>query len=136
MLQSWVGTQTVPDDLFKRWYSLRSFLSEAQPIVIHRHYLDGLSDVISATLCGFCDASLKAQAAVTYLCLETKSGFRVRFMASKTRVSPLKELTIPKLELLSALLLARLLRSVTQDWKPVVSTLFHKLLCVGSEVIS
>ncbi len=37
----------------------------------------------------------------------------VRFIVSKTRVSPLKPQTIPCVELLSALLLARLLKSVT-----------------------
>lgn len=37
----------------------------------------------------------------------------MRFVASKSRVSPLRELTIPRLELLSALLLARLMDSIT-----------------------
>ena len=36
----------------------------------------------------------------------------MRFIASKTRVSPLKPQTIPRLEMLSALLLARLMNSV------------------------
>ena len=35
-------------------------------------------------------------------------------LASKTRVSPLKTQTIPRLKLLSALLLARLISSITQ----------------------
>ena len=59
--------QTVPDDPLKKRYFLSSSLSEAQPIIIPQHYLDELSDVISATLCMFCDTSLKAQAAVVYL---------------------------------------------------------------------
>lgn len=67
--------------------------------------------VISYSLCGFCDSSLKAYAAVIYLLVETSSGSYVRFIAAKTRVSPQ---TIPRLELLSALLLARLISSVTR----------------------
>ena len=38
----------------------------------------------------------------------------MRFVASKTRVAPLKSQTIPRLELLSAVLLARLMSSITQ----------------------
>lgn len=69
----------------------------------------------SLTLCGFCDASAKAYAGVVYLLLEMESGCSVRFVAAKTHVSPLKEQTILRLELLSALLLARLLASITQS---------------------
>ena len=43
-----------------------------------------------------------------YLLVETESGSYMRFVASKTRVTPLRKQTIPRLELLSALLLARL----------------------------
>lgn len=69
---------------------------------------DILDRVVSYSLCGFCDASLKAYAAVVYLHMETLSGHHVimSLVASKTRVSPLKTQTIQRLELLSALLLA------------------------------
>ena len=108
--------QPIPSELLRKWRSLRTGLEEAQPISIPRCYLDGVSDpLVSCTLCGFCDASLKAYAAMVYLLLETKNGCAVRFVAAKTRVSPLKEQTIPQLELLSALLLSRLLTSVTQS---------------------
>ena len=53
-----------------------------------------------------------AYAAVMYLVLKSSAGPVVRFIASKTRVSPLKSQTIPQLKLLSALLLARLMTSV------------------------
>ena len=47
----------------------------------------------------------------------TASTTQVKFVASKTRVSLLKKVTIPRLELLSALLLARLITSVTNAIK-------------------
>ena len=68
--------------------------------------------VDSYSLIGFCDASKKAYAAVVYLRVRTQEGFHVKFLTSKTRVNPLQPQTIPRLELLSALLLARLLVSV------------------------
>ena len=49
-----------------------------------------------------------------YLLVETAAGMAVRFVASKTRVAPLRGQTIPRLELLSALLLARLLTNVLE----------------------
>ena len=61
---------------------------------------------------GFCDASTKAYAAVVYLRLERDTNVYVRFVADKIRVAPLKGVTIPRMELLSALLLAKLIVSV------------------------
>ncbi len=86
--------------------SLNDCLHAGPKLPIPRCYLTHISNIQSATLCGFCDASLKAYAAVVYLLLETASDSEVRFVASKTRVSLLKSQTIPRLELLSALLLA------------------------------
>ena len=64
--------------------------------------------LVSATLCGFCDTSTKAYAAVVYLLLKTETHSVVRFVAAKTRVAPLQGQTVPRLELLSALLLSKL----------------------------
>lgn len=71
--------------------------------------------MISSTLCGVCDASLEAYAAVVYLLMETENGHSVMFLAAKTRVSPLRKQSIPRLERLSALLLSRLMRSISQS---------------------
>ena len=59
------------------------------------------------------DASLRAFVAVIYLVMETHSRRHVKFIASKTQVSPTKLVTIPRLELLSALLLSRLMHSIS-----------------------
>lgn len=60
-------------------------------------------------LVGFADVSTKAYAAVVYFPMEFDSNVHVRFVAAKTRVTPLKSITIPRLELLLALLLSKLL---------------------------
>ena len=108
--------QSLTGKLLEKWHRMTVSLREDQQIFLTpRCYLNDLREqIISYTLCGFCDASLKAYAAVVYLQVETSSGHHVSFVASKTRVSPLKAQTIPRLELLSALLLARLLSTVTQ----------------------
>ena len=59
----------------------------------------------------------EAHGAVVYLRIETLDGFQVKFLASKTRTSPLQLQTIPRLELLSALLLPHLISSVNKSLK-------------------
>ena len=62
---------------------------------------------------GYCDALEKAYSAVTYLRVTYKSGqVSSQIIAAKTRVSLVKVLTIPRLELMSSLLLARLIHSM------------------------
>ena len=102
--------------LLTKWKSLIADLQEGQVMSIPRCYFDGIDgEVISCRLCGFCDASVNAYAAVVYLIIQTDGGNISKFVTSKTRVAPLQRQTIPRLELLSALLLARLMSSVTDS---------------------
>jgi len=84
-------------------------------VQLKRHYYLGLSseDLRSIQLHGFADASEKAYGAVVYLRLETTSGIVfTQLVSSKTRVAPTNGETIPRLELLGALVLARLVNIV------------------------
>ena len=45
--------------------------------------------------------------------METEEGPLTHLLCSKTRVAPMKSVTIPRLELLSGLLLSRLVHTVT-----------------------
>ena len=65
------------------------------------------------SLIGFCDASAGAYAAVVYLRIEGSAGTTVNFVVSKTRVCPVNKQSIPRLELLSTLLLAKPISSVS-----------------------
>lgn len=57
----------------------------------------------------FSDASAKEYGAVVYIRIPHGSSFHVSFVTSRARVAPLKNITLPRLELLGALLAARLL---------------------------
>jgi len=63
---------------------------------------------------GFADASVIAFGACVYLRIVTGSRVVVRLIASKTRIAPSKAQTIPRLELMATLLLARLVTSVNK----------------------
>ena len=67
---------------------------------------------ISVQLHGFSDASSHAYAAVVYMRIEQQAEARSVLVASKTRVAPLTGETIPRLELLGAVILARLMKRV------------------------
>jgi len=47
----------------------------------------------------FCDASENAYGTATYLRVESQGKISTSFVIGKTRLSPLKQLTIPRLEL-------------------------------------
>ena len=109
-------------DLLRKWSQLLSSLQGPESLVIPRCYFSDVPDCPkSVRLVGFCDASAKAYAAVVYLRIEGETQVCVRFVAAKTRVAPLGGMTIPRLELLSALLLSKLIVSVRTALQPEVT---------------
>ena len=64
--------------------------------------------VTSYVIHGFGDASDKAYCAVVYLVLEVSGYFFPVLLSSNTRVTPLTRQSIPRLELLARVILARL----------------------------
>ncbi|XP_076248135.1 uncharacterized protein LOC143187841 [Calliopsis andreniformis] len=71
------------------------------------------ADTTSVELHGFCDASLAAYSAVTYLRVTTiDNGVFTSLLMAKTRVAPIKTQSIPVLELNGAVLLAELILHV------------------------
>ena len=108
----------IPEELIEEWRGLISDINEAQPMSLPRSYLYDITDPLtSITLCGFCDASTKAFAAIVYLCLRTKAHSVVRFVA------PSQSLTIPQLELLSAFLLSKLVVCIHNSLQPQMAPL-------------
>ena len=69
-------------------------------------------EIIECHLHGFGDASKRAYCAVLYLVTHQVSGIYVQLLTLKTRVSPLKEKTIPILELTSVRILVQLTQTV------------------------
>ena len=119
--------QPLTGKLLTKWHSLISNLLEAQTISLRRHYVGGFNlEVKSYCLNGFCDTSMSAYAVVVYLAVGNGADRLLKFVTSKTQVAPLKTQTIPRLELLSALLLARLVKNVTHSLEPELSSMSPK----------
>lgn len=106
--------EPLSSDLLSKWQALVHSLQQTCSISVPRCYFDGQPSEFTFRLVGFCDASKTAYAAVVYLSIQTDFGHEVRFVSCKTRVTPLKEQTIPRLELLSALLLSKLMANISR----------------------
>lgn len=108
------------DDLLeneeKIWWT--SWFSELESLTKVRfpRCLSPLDDFCSSVLYVFCDASGEAFGAVAYLRTKDSDGrVEVRLITAKTRVSPKRPLTIPRLELQGALLVARMAKHLEKN---------------------
>ncbi|XP_062540876.1 uncharacterized protein LOC134208930 [Armigeres subalbatus] len=76
------------------------------------------SEATTLELHGFSDASQRAYGAVLYTrCISPNGTVSVELVCSKSRVAPLKPMTIPRLELCGTLLLARLVEKTISAMK-------------------
>lgn len=84
-----------------------------------------LGDVTDAKqeLWGFCDASTKAHGAVAYLRFVTDK-IRISLVAAKTRIAPVKQITLPRLELRGALLLSDFITTIKNSIKIKIDKTF------------
>ena len=111
-----IGWNTkIPDDVAIMWQKFIACLKRIGTIKIQRCILpESCENLLSVQVHGFSDSSELAYCAVVYLRRETLSGVRVQILTAKTKVTPLKKQTTPRLELLSCLLLSNLLSSMME----------------------
>ncbi|XP_063383320.1 uncharacterized protein LOC134669601 [Cydia fagiglandana] len=104
----------VPEDIYKEWNKVQTDLNKLNEYEIPRWLNSREHDVIE--LHGFCDASIAAYAGVIYA--RVKNQEKVVLVAAKTKLVPLKsKITLPKLELSSAHLLAKLMSKVKRAFE-------------------
>lgn len=97
----------------KKWSEWVLDLFKIKRISVSRCIYDSpKQEVLECCLHGFGDASNRAYCAVVYFVYRTRDGMHARLLASRSRVAPLKALTIPRLELMSARILAQLMSTV------------------------
>ena len=102
----------LPEPARREWMRWLQDLQEVQRVLVPRCVYAGLEEeIVSCTIHGFGDASEKAYCAVVYLVLEASSGYHPVLLSSKTRVAHLSKQSIPRLQLLSGVILARLVSS-------------------------
>ena len=111
--------KVIEGELYEQWKDILEHVKCVPVIRIPRNYLAGggeLSDVTNVQLHGFSDASGKAHGCVVYLRVTFRSGEVIsRFVAAKSRVNPIKETSIPRLELMACVLLSKLLKVIKES---------------------
>lgn len=106
--------QELPPQLLSDWLEYRADLSNLTNYRVPRWMHTRTSDT-TRELHGFSDASKDAYAAVVYIRIIGCNGqVHVNLVTSKTKVAPIKQVSIPRLEVCGAVLLAKLLRKVAE----------------------
>ncbi|XP_064214925.1 uncharacterized protein LOC135267108 [Tribolium castaneum] len=108
-----------PDDIISSWTQFCSELPQLATLQIPRKII--VEKVRLCTLHGFCDASESGYAAVVYLrSVSVTHAIEIRLICAKSKVTPLKKISIPRLELCAAVLLAKLIDYTLTTFKGVI----------------
>ena len=103
---------SLPSEHQQLWQTLSQDLQQLHTISIPRCYWkNGSSTDAPVELHIFCDASTKAYSSVAYFQQSNKTSFII----SKAKVASLKQLTLPKLELMGATVAAELYNVITSS---------------------
>lgn len=102
----------LPREIVKKWMKIKGEFGCIEELKIPR-WID-TSKNSKVEIHGFCDASELAYAAVVYVRHMNESGKNIiKLLIAKSRVAPIKNtLSIPKLELMGAVLLSKLVKKV------------------------
>ena len=121
-------------ELLKLWESVRCDLKQVTETKVRSSIaMNSQSHEVTHTLLYFCDASSVAYAAAVYLLQTNKqSGFKVDLLFSKTRLAPLKTMSIPRLELLAVLIGVRCVEFVKTQLNDRIQKTF---LLTGSQCV-
>ena len=113
--------EEIREDLKKEFLQWFTDLKTLEEIDIPRWIQVTSENQKNCSLHTFCDASKEAYAAVVFLRIEEKDDVKISLLSAKSRITPLKGGTIPRLELTAALVGARLAQSVLQalGWKDI-----------------
>lgn len=104
-------------ELLSEWETYRLSLVEMNKFSIPR-WIKTKSDDRLVELHGFCDASIAAYAAVVYIrVIDADNFIHVNLVTSRTRVAPIKQQSVPRLELMGAVLLSELISEVAEVLK-------------------
>ncbi|XP_043476349.1 uncharacterized protein LOC122507611 [Leptopilina heterotoma] len=106
--------EPVPHKLQTSWLEYKNELELINDVRFERFIV--IPNAKETQIHGFCDASTKAYGACVYLrSTDDQGNIQCSLIAAKSRVAPLKCVTLPKLELCSALVLTKLYTSIAQS---------------------
>ena len=103
----------LPSSVLQEWQIYAEDVNQAVEKIVDR-WVGYDEDTQSIELIGFCDASQRAYSAVVYLKVTRKNATcTTSLLMAKTKVAPIRTVSIPRLELCGAVLLKNLLLHIT-----------------------
>lgn len=104
-----------PQRIIRLWNQFQTELPQIAQMQFPRHV--GVVEGCSVCILGFGDASEKAYGGVVYVYVCTPQGeTKVMLVCAKSKVAPLKTVSLARLELCAALLLSKLIRKVYETY--------------------
>lgn len=106
--------ESLPSDINSLWCKFQQTLPSLNNLQIPRQVL--CVEPIRVEIHGFADASLESYGACVYLRSVNKfHEISVKLLCAKSKVAPLKSITVPRLELCACLILAKLVHKVKES---------------------
>lgn len=107
----------VPEEIQKRWLKWKSEIKELKNVEISRCYKpNDFGHVVKAELHHFSDASFKGYGQCSYLrMVNQENQIHCSFVIGKARVTPLKSVTVPRLELNAAVVSVRVSEQLRRE---------------------
>ncbi|CAL1671962.1 unnamed protein product [Lasius platythorax] len=117
--------ETVPLEIETRWRTYEAQLSLLNTLkILRRVVASSQTNVIE--LHGFCDASLDAYGAAIYIkSIDHKGHGEARLLCARSRVAPVKTITLPRMEFCAAHMLALLTHKVSQALNIKFDGIYH-----------
>lgn len=113
--------ETLPEETMLDWYKFRESLLSLNNLFIPRCIVIP-GQIIDSQIHGFSEALIEAFGACLYLITTNNEGKRSsRLICAKSRVAPLKSISLQRLELCGAVLLARLADKIITKIKMNIS---------------
>ncbi|XP_043069570.2 uncharacterized protein [Drosophila bipectinata] len=104
--------QELPEKILEEWHQWKTILQDIRTFEVPRCFSPPTSEPCQIGLHTFVDASEQAYSAVCYLRVATDDRVGVSLVMAKSKVAPLKPLSIPYMELQAAVMGARLAQNV------------------------
>lgn len=122
----------MPNELHSEWNEYRENLHLLNELTISRCIV--INNHKTLELHGFADASEKGYGACFYMrSINNEGQICSRLICSKSRVAPLKSISLPRLELCAALLLSKLFETVKKSLQHFV---FEKIIFYSDSTIT
>ncbi|XP_067214205.1 uncharacterized protein [Linepithema humile] len=122
--------ESIPPSIHIVWTEFATQLNLINDLAVTRPIL--ISDHTDIQIHGFCDASNVGYGACIYIrSSDLYNNIHCHLLCAKSRVAPLKTLTIPRLELCGALLLAKLYREI----RDTIEIPFNKVILWSDSTI-